>query len=542
MNAIFKSAVSLMAAAAMCIMSLPLPAIAESYGDYEYVLNADGETATITGFSDAHTDAGENLSIPGSLGGYDVAAIAEGAFRDNTAITKVSFPSSLTEVGSFAFAGCTALESIAIPEDAVLTVEDKAFSGCTALTGITVQEGVMLDAYAFEGCTAMTTFAVYNPECGLGAGGGGDPEMVQVYGYDNSAAQADAEQYGYNFINFGPAPQITWALDGDVLTFSGEGAMRNYSVSLNIPWQKQYGKTAVRLVVAPGITKIGSAAFTYMSVLESVTIADTVKEIGDYAFNYDKVLREVNIPEGVEKVGSGAFFECYGLEEITFPASVQSVDRSALYECESLKSVTFLNPDCKIGDSASTIYNYKDENNAYVYEGVIRGYAGSTAQAYAERYGYTFVEIDGSSIETTPRESTTETPATTTEMTTTETATEMTTTETTTEMTTTETTTEMAATETTTETTTETVVPEQKKGDVSGDETIDSEDASLVLVAAASLGLDKPSGLSAAAEKSADVNGDGEVNTVDASIILTYAAAQGLSNTPLDLADFIPKA
>ena len=524
MNAIFKSAVSLMAAAAMCIMSLPLPAIAESYGDYEYVLNADGETVTITGFSDAHTGAGDRLSIPESLGGHKVTAIAEGAFRDNTTITRLSFPSSLTEVGSFAFAGCTALESIAIPEDAVLTIEDKAFSGCTVLTDITVQEWVMLGAYAFEGCTAMTTFAVYNPECGLGAGGG-DPAMVQVYGYDNSAAQADAEQYGYNFINFGPAPQITWALDGDVLTFSGEGAMRNYSVSLNIPWQKQYGKTAARLVVEPGITKIGSAAFTYMSVLESVTIADTVREIGDYAFNYDKQLREVNLPEGLEKVGYGAFFDCNGLEEITFPASVQSVDRLALFECESLRSVTFLNPDCKIGDSASTIYNYKDGNNAYVYEGVIRGYAGSTAQAYAEQYGYTFVEIDGSSIETTPRESTTETPATTTEMTTTETTTEMTTTET-----------------VTTETTTETVVPEQKKGDVSGDETIDSEDASLVLVAAAALGLDKPSGLGAAAEKSADVNGDGMVNTVDASIILTYAAAQGLSSTPLDLADFIPKA
>ena len=51
-----------------------------------------------------------------------------------------------------------------------------------------------------------------------------------------------------------------------------------------------------------------------------------------------------------------------------------------------------------------------------------------------------------------------------------------------------------------------------------------------------------PSGLDADAEKRADVDGGGTVNSVDASIILTYAAAQGLSDTPLDLKDFIPKS
>ena len=79
-------------------------------------------------------------------------------------------------------------------------------------------------------------------------------------------------------------------------------------------------------------------------------------------------------------------------------------------------------------------------------------------------------------------------------------------------------------------------------GDVDNSGEVDSVDASLVLVAAAALGLDQPSGLDADAEKRADVDGNGTVNSVDASIILTYAAAQGLSDTPLDLKDFIPKS
>ena len=80
-----------------------------------------------------------------------------------------------------------------------------------------------------------------------------------------------------------------------------------------------------------------------------------------------------------------------------------------------------------------------------------------------------------------------------------------------------------------------------KTGDIDGSGVIGADDASMVLVAAAALGLDQPSGLDADAEKRADVDGDGNVNSVDASIILTYAAAQGLSEEPLDLTDFVPK-
>ena len=85
-------------------------------------------------------------------------------------------------------------------------------------------------------------------------------------------------------------------------------------------------------------------------------------------------------------------------------------------------------------------------------------------------------------------------------------------------------------------------LPSALIGDVDNSGEINSVDASLVLVAAAALGLDQPSGLDAEAEKRADVDGNGTVNSVDASIILTYAAAQGLSETPLDLIDYVPKS
>ena len=160
---------------------------------------------------------------------------------------------------------------------------------------------------------------------------------------------------------------------------------------------------------------------------------------------------------------------------------VTSIGKVAFYGCTALASVTILNPECEIYDNAQTISSGLGDDGNTVFAGKICGYDGSTAQAYAEEYGYTFVSLG-------------EAPAS------------------------------------------------GLLGDVDNSGEVDSVDASLVLVAAAALGLDQPSGLDADAEKRADVDGNGTVNSVDASIILPYAAAQGLTETPLDLKDFIPKS
>lgn len=64
-------------------------------------------------------------------------------------------------------------------------------------------------------------------------------------------------------------------------------------------------------------------------------------------------------------------------------------------------------------------------------------------------------------------------------------------------------------------------------GDVTGDCTINANDANAVLIAAAKLGTGSISGLTYEAKKAADVNADGTINANDANIILRFAAAVG---------------
>ena len=63
-----------------------------------------------------------------------------------------------------------------------------------------------------------------------------------------------------------------------------------------------------------------------------------------------------------------------------------SIGGDAFYGCSSLTSITILNPDCQIDDSQNAI-----PSTATIY-----GYTGSTAAAYAKKYGRTFVSIGGS--------------------------------------------------------------------------------------------------------------------------------------------------
>ena len=60
-----------------------------------------------------------------------------------------------------------------------------------------------------------------------------------------------------------------------------------------------------------------------------------------------------------------------------------------MIRCNQLQTVTVLNPEMIIADSPETITN-GDEPAFCSYSGVIRGYAGSTAEAYAKKYGRTF--------------------------------------------------------------------------------------------------------------------------------------------------------
>lgn len=157
---------------------------------------------------------------------------------------------------------------------------------------------------------------------------------------------------------------LTWILEDGLLTISGTGEMEDYSSMNGMSW------------------------YSSKSSIETVVIEDGVISIGERAFNYCYSLTDVTISESVTSIGKAAFAVCKSLPSVVIPDSVTSIGSNAFYECKSLTSIIFFNPNCKIPDSSLTIWN-----EDYLYTGTIYNYDNSTAEAYAETYGYIFISL-----------------------------------------------------------------------------------------------------------------------------------------------------
>ena len=95
----------------------------------------------------------KNYSVPDG-----VEIIGYAAFYNNTDLTDVILPGTVTGIGDFAFGNCVNLTGITIP-DSVQTIGQYAFSSCVSLTGITIPDSVTSigkDAFINSGNLTVT--------------------------------------------------------------------------------------------------------------------------------------------------------------------------------------------------------------------------------------------------------------------------------------------------------------------------------------------------------------------------------------------------
>ena len=94
------------------------------------------------------------VRIPESINGFSVASVGCSAFEDS-ALTAITFPSTVRYIGGWAVSGCKKLKSVTLPGSVVL-IGEKAFDGCTALEKVSLSEGLKyIDWNAFDGCEKL---------------------------------------------------------------------------------------------------------------------------------------------------------------------------------------------------------------------------------------------------------------------------------------------------------------------------------------------------------------------------------------------------
>ena len=359
---------------------------------------ADGITYRINEKKEAMVAAAETslteANIPSAVefegNQYAVTKINDKAFSDNTNLTAVSLPESLTTLGIRAFGGCQSLKTIKIPSK-VTAIPDRCFVYCSSLESVTIPEGVTtIGSYAFQSCKlnaltlpeSLETIGSYAFSfCGL-------TELVIPEGV--LVIDQDAFLGNYSLKNLILPSTITSIgneafRDNDNLQSIicnaatppalGDNAFRS-NISIKVPmasivayrqavgW-KNFTNYYGGEMIADGITyRINEKKEAMVAAAEtSLTEANipsavefegnqyAVTKINDKAFSDNTNLTAVSLPESLTTLGIRAFGGCQSLKTIKIPSKVTAIPDRCFVYCSSLESVT-------IPEGVTTIGSY----------------------------------------------------------------------------------------------------------------------------------------------------------------------------------------
>ena len=278
-----------------------------------FLTDTTAHTADLIGLADSRTglDAPAEIKIEGVA--YQVTGIGNKAFAGCTQLDSINIPESIEAIGIEAFANCTGTVSIVIPN----TVDSIGYNAFLNVKNI-VYEGNATGS-PWGALTVNGTFDgdyIYDTDSSLTVYTGSDTVVV---------IPDEVSTIGHNA--FAGNETVTSIEIPETVTEIGDGAFNGCSnlESVEIP---------------KSVESIGNETFANCTSLESVEIPESVKEIGSSAFNGCSSLTAIQIPVSVTVIGQSAFANCSKLDAVEIPESVNELGNGAFTNCTSLVSVS----------------------------------------------------------------------------------------------------------------------------------------------------------------------------------------------------------
>ena len=168
----------------------------------------------------------------------------------------------MTEIGESAFAWCSSLKSVNIP-DTVTEIGESAFENCSALRNINIPDSVTkIGNNAFAYCKSLKRVTISNNITEIS-----DSVFEQCYSLKNVFLPESVTKIGKK-------------------AFSYNSSLKN----INIP---------------NSLIEIGNKAFEDSPLLKNIIIPEGVKKIGERAFAFCAL--NITLPNSVEEIGYNAF-------------------------------------------------------------------------------------------------------------------------------------------------------------------------------------------------------------------------------------------
>ena len=248
---------------------------------------------------------------------HTIKHIGDEAFYMFIKSQEIIFPEHLETIGYKAFLGCS-FKSLSIPSS-VKQIGDFAFSHITNLEDIHVDE--TNEFYDSRGnCNAIIETKT----------------NTIIAGCINTTIPSSIEHLGVGAFWGAPIENI---VIGDGVNSIGESCFSNCT---NLKTIK----------IANTVKSIGKQAFLGCGEIESLILPDLITTIDEGTFWGMKKLKSIIIPEGVIIIKKMAFEGCESLTELIFPESIRIIEKFAYTNCTGITSISIPKNVTSIGEGA----------------------------------------------------------------------------------------------------------------------------------------------------------------------------------------------
>lgn len=307
------------------LLEINIPAAVKSIGIYAFYgnrnatkltfeTNEEGTSAleAICNYAFAYCTSLKEVVLPDSvkqLGGTSATAaptVTTGyVFSNCTSLETIVFPKNenFKVIPANAFQNCVMLKDFTVP-DTVTSIYRYAFNNCAALTSLNLENVTSIGDYAFAGCTNLKHLYLN----GIESIGSGAVDDVSIWSIADGSSLKIENGLVYN--------------DTTVIIYNGD---------------------AETVTIPEGITTINSYVFQNKKNLKNVILPQSLTTIGDYAFAGCTALKSIAIPDNVTTIGGYAFDGCTALEEVLINQKTSKLDRIYWYafrNCEALTDIT----------------------------------------------------------------------------------------------------------------------------------------------------------------------------------------------------------
>ena len=278
----------------------------------------------------------------------------------NRYIQKIEIYEPIEEIGEYAFAHCSVLQSVSLPKS-MRRIGENAFYNCELLFSINLPDSIdTISASAFAHCKALHINHLPKHLSHIGdsafnwciINGVTIPSCIKEIGespFSKNANNITSESSRFVIINSLLIDSVTNELIQLV-----DSSVKNVSIPEYITKVMDYAfaHSSIETIAIPSTVKeLGCGIFSGCESLSSVKLDCLIERLPDSFFAFSS-LTSFDVPECIKVIGVCAFYSCKNLQTINLNKGLKTIENRAFNGCTNLVSLNIPESIVKIGDDS----------------------------------------------------------------------------------------------------------------------------------------------------------------------------------------------